>query len=178
MQLIDKYYPEGTSLRHILLYHSRCVKAMALRICEHHPELVVDDQFVADAAMLHDIGIFECDAPSIECHGTEPYILHGRLGAELLRAQDPRLEPYARVCERHTGAGLTRKEIEEQRLPLPHEDFVPETLEEKIICYADKFYSKSDLYKEKSLEHVEKSLAKFGQEGLNRFKEWEKMFSL
>lgn len=196
MALINKYYPEGTPLRHVLVFHSRCVMDYALKVCDRHPELQLNRQFVADAAMLHDIGIYRCDAPGIACHGSEPYILHGRLGASLLRAEGERmehdgtvpttvqaspginpLEPYARVCERHTGAGLTHEEIERQHLPLPHQDFLPETLEEKLICYADKFFSKSNLSKEKSLEHVERSLAKFGEAGLMRFQEWEKIFS-
>ena len=80
--------------------------------------------------MLHDIGIFLCDAPGIACHGKEPYICHGRLGAELLRqAGYPR---HARVCERHTGAGLTKAEIVAQHLPIPAQDFLPETLEERL----------------------------------------------
>ena len=46
-------------------------------------------------------------------------------------------------AKRHTGAGLTKKEIIEQELPLPQQDFLPETTEEKLICYADKFFSKT-----------------------------------
>ena len=63
-----------------------------------------------------------------------------------------------------------------QNLPLPHQDFLPETLEEKLICYADKFYSKSNLKKVKTPEQAAKSLAKFGEDGLQRFLQWEKLF--
>ena len=107
--IIDQYYSEENALRRILLVHSRQVTERALRIADAHPELAIDRPFVQEAAMLHDIGIFLCDAPGIACHGKEPYICHGRLGAELLRqAGYPR---HARVCERHTGAGLTKAEI-------------------------------------------------------------------
>ena len=64
-----------------------------------------------------------------------------------------------------------------QNLPLPHQDFLPETLEEKLICYADKFFSKTHPDKEKPLDKVEKSIAKFGLDGLVRFKQWEEIFS-
>ena len=57
-------------------------------------------------------------------------------------------------------------------------DFLPETPEEKLICYADKFFSKSHLDHEKSLEEAETSLAKFGEEGLQRFRTWEQMFRI
>ena len=83
---------------------------------------------------------------------------------------------HARVCERHTGAGLSAAEIEAQNLPLPHADLLPETLEEKVICYADKFFSKTKLDREKTLEQAERSVAKHGGEGLARFKEMEKLF--
>ena len=173
-KIIDQYYPEENALRRILLTHSRLVANRALRIVDAHPELQFDRPFVLEAAMLHDIGIFLCDAPGIECHGTEPYICHGRLGAELLRkAGYPR---HARVCERHTGAGLTKEDIISQHLPLPAQDFLPETLEEKVICYADKFYSKSKLTTEKTVEQAEHSLSKFGKEGVMRFREWQRLF--
>ena len=124
--------------------------------------------------MLHDIGIFKCDAAGILCFGTEPYICHGRIGAELLRSEGfPR---HARVCERHTGAGITKAQIIAQNLPLPQQDFLPETMEEKVICYADKFFSKTHLDREKSIEQAEMSLSKFGEEGVLRFREWEKCF--
>ena len=172
--LIDKYYPEDNELRHILRNHSQSVARKALQIVSSHPELHLDAQFVEEAAMLHDLGIFRTDAPGIQCFGSGPYICHGRLGAEILRKEG--YERHARVCERHTGAGITCKEIIAQGLPLPHQDFLPETLEEKVICYADKFFSKTHLDREKSIEKAEKSLAKFGEDGVMRFREWERMF--
>ena len=172
--IIDKYYPEDNELRHILITHSQSVARKALQIVSYHPELQLDAQFIEEAAMLHDLGIVLCDAPGIACHGKEPYICHGRLGAELLRqAGYPR---HARVCERHTGAGLTKAEIVAQHLPIPAQDFLPETLEERLICYADKFYSKSHLDRVKTPEQAERSLSKFGQEGVARFRQWRQLF--
>jgi uncharacterized protein len=173
-KIIDRYYPEDNKLKYILITHSRLVSQRALKICDAHPELGMDRQFIEEAAMLHDIGICRCDAPGIECFGTEPYICHGRIGATMLRAEG--LERHARVCERHTGAGLTKEEIIRQQLPLPHQDFLPETLEEKLICYADKFYSKTHPEREKSYDRALKSVAKFGDDGARRFKEWTALF--
>lgn len=172
--IINKYYPEDNGLRHILLVHSRAVADKALAIADRHPELSLDRQFIEEAAMLHDIGIVRCNAPGIQCFGTEPYICHGRIGADMLRAEGfPR---HARVCERHTGAGITHSQIIAQKLPLPQQDFLPETMEEKVICYADKFFSKSHLDEEKTIEQAIASLSKFGEEGVARFREWVKMF--
>lgn len=173
-RIINKYYGEDGALRHILIVHSQSVAQKALQIVSLHPELNLDRRFVEEAAMLHDIGIIKTDAPGIECYGKEPYIRHGLLGAEMLRAEG--MPRHARVCERHTGAGLSLEDIVSQNLPLPHQDFLPETLEEKLICYADKFFSKTHLDREKSVEKAEKSIAKFGDSGLARFREWEKIF--
>lgn len=173
--IINRYYNKDADLRRILVVHSESVARRALRIADAHPELELDRQFLFEAAMLHDIGIIRCDAPGICCYGTEPYICHGRIGAEMLRALGfPR---HARVCERHTGTGLSKEEIIKRNIPLPHQDFMPETWEEQVICYADKFFSKTHLEREKTIEEAERSLAKFGGEGLERFRRWEILFA-
>lgn len=172
--LIDKYYPKDNELKRILLTHSRMVADRALLIARRHPELQLDETFLEQAAMLHDIGIFKTDAPGIQCFGTEPYILHGRIGAELLRQEG--LPDLARVCERHTGTGITAQQIIERNLPLPVQDFIPETMEEQVICYADKFYSKSHLERERTVEQTAKSLEKFGHDSVARFTKWSEMF--
>jgi uncharacterized protein len=173
-KIIDKYYRDNNRLRTILEVHSRLVSDKALRCADAH-RLEIDRTFVEEAAMLHDIGIFKCDAPDICCYGPEPYICHGIEGRAILEAEG--LPRHALVCERHTGAGLTIADIERQRLPLPLRDMTPQTLEEKLICYADKFYSKSgDYHKEKPLEKVILSMERHGEETLSRFMELHNMF--
>ena len=160
LSLICKYYPEDDELRCVLLKHSRQVADRCLAICKKHPELPVETQFVEEAAMLHDIGIRWCNAPSIHCFGEEPYLRHGQIGAELLRKEG--FERHARVCERHTGTGLP--------------GFEPETLEEQLVCYADKFYSKSDVDHVRSVLEVAQSLEKFGHDGVVKFLHWAEQF--
>ena len=170
-EIIERYYADNKQLKDILLEHSIQVKDRALRIAQNNKQLNLDEEFLAEAALLHDIGIVLTDAPGISCVGTEPYIRHGILGAEILRKEG--LERHARVCERHTGTGLTLNIIEERNLPLPRKDFSPESWEEIVICYADKFYSKSKLGIEKTPEHVARSLAKHGEEVVQRFWQWK-----
>lgn len=173
IEIIDKYCKEE-KLKYILLTHSRSVADKALDIVRRHPELEVDAQFIEEAALLHDIGIVSVNAPRIECYGTEAYIRHGVLGAEMLRAEG--LELHARVCERHTGTGLTMEQIVQQELPLPYQDLQPQSIEEQIICFADKFFSKTRLDEEKSVEQARRSLEKFGEEGLAKFDAWCERF--
>lgn len=126
--------------------------------------------------MLHDIGIFLTDAPGIDCHGTEPYIAHGTLGAALLRDNGVS-EEIARVAERHTGAGITVDDIDSMHLPLPRRDLMPETLLEKLVCYADKFYSKSGNMQRKSFDRVCDSMQRHSPATLHRFMELHRFFS-
>lgn len=174
LSVINKYYPDDNELRRLLLRHSRDVADKALAVCDRHPELKLDRQFVEEGAMLHDIGIFMTDAPGIFCHGSDPYIRHGIDGGTLLRSEGfPR---HARVCERHTGAGISYEQVKLQQLPLPPDDYLPETLEEQLICYADKFFSKSHPERHRTIEQAANSLAKFGGDGLLRFRRWTQMF--
>ncbi len=125
--LIDKYYPEANELRHILLTHSRSVADKALWIADRHPELSLDRDFLYEAAMLHDIGIFLTDADGIYCFGDKP-------------------------------------------------DMLPVSMEEQVVCFADKFYSKTHLDREKSVEKARDSLLRYGKAGVQRFDYWCKLF--
>lgn len=172
--IIEKYYPEDNELRRLLLHHSRQVADKALDVARRHPELSLDTTLLENGGLLHDIGIFLCDAPGIHCFGHEPYLLHGRLGAALMRKEG--LEDIARICERHTGTGLTIEDIRRQNLPIPEGDYRPETMEEQVICYSDKFFSKSHPEAERSVERTIQSLRKFGENGIVIFQKWHEMF--
>ena len=175
LEIIEKYYQKNTPLYEILISHSISVAQKAFQIIENI-QLDIDKKFVQEAAMLHDIGIFLTNAPSIHCFGTHNYIEHGYLGAELLRAEN--LPKHALVCERHTGAGISLEDIQNNNLPLPHCDFQPQTWEEKIICFADKFYSKTQLYEELPIEKIRANLSNHGQKPLEQFDQWASFFML
>ncbi|MCM1317669.1 MAG: HDIG domain-containing protein [Bacteroides sp.] len=173
--IFDKFYKRGSKLRELLLVHSEAVAAKALDIARLR-RLDLDPDHIYAGAMLHDVGIFYVDAPGIYCNGSKPYIMHGILGAEMLRAhRQP--EWLARVAERHTGSGLTAEDIRTQHLPLPEKDFLPETLLEKLICYADKFFSKTSLDTEKDIDRVRASMKKFGPGAMQRFEDLHALFT-
>ena len=179
-EIIDFFYNDYPELKKVLVKHSEQVGRKALQILEKS-SCRLDKNEIMNGALLHDIGIFKCHAPSILCNGEANYIAHGIIGAELLRqygkANNIDLEIYARIAERHTGSGLTCEDIKNQNLPLPHQDFLPKTELEKLICLADKFFSKSGDMQEKNIESVRHSMAKFGDESLRRFDELMKIFS-
>lgn len=173
-EIIDKYYPAGSPLRDIYMHHCRQVADLALEIA-HNKQLQLEDSVIEEAAMLHDIGIAFTDAAGIHCYGTEPYIKHGILGAELLEREGASAEA-ANVARKHTGTGITLDEICQLGLPLPPGDYMPHTLLERLVCYADKFYSKNGDMQRKSLERVRASMARHGGETLSRFEELHREF--
>lgn len=172
--IINKYYPKNNDLRKILVNHSFAVANKALDIAQLHPEMKLNKPFIYEAAILHDIGIFKTNAPDIYCFGEFPYICHGYLGSEILTAEN--LPVHALVCERHTGTGLSKEYIIAGNLPVPHRDMTPVSLEEQLICFADKFFSKTHLDREKTIDKVRKTLAKYGADSVNKFDGWCKMF--
>lgn len=173
LDIIEKYYEKDTPLYDILLSHSTSVCNKALQLGSRSG-LPLDLQFVREAAMLHDIGIFLTDAPFIQCFGSHQYVEHGYLGAEILRREG--FPAHALVCERHTGTGISCREIIERNLPLPHRDMAPVTLEEQLICYADIFYSKTRLEQETPIDKLRKKVAQWGAKSVAKFEEWHSMF--
>lgn len=167
--LILKYFPSGTRASDILLQHSRLVANKALEIASRVAVLRPDLLFIEEAAMLHDIGIVHVDAPQLGCFGSRDYLCHGYLGREMLEQEG--LPRHALVCERHVGVGITAADIRQHRLLLPERDMFARSLEEKIICYADKFFSKKQDSPtiEKSLAEVRREISRYGEEKLRVF---------
>ncbi|ADG12991.1 TIGR00295 family protein [Methanocaldococcus infernus] len=94
---------------------------LALRIKNNGHD--VDVKLVKLGALLHDIG-----------RSKSHKIDHGVIGGEILRKYGFD-EELCLIAERHIGAGITREEA--LKFGLPYKDFVPTTLEEKIVAHAD-----------------------------------------
>ncbi len=144
--LLRKYAPNNREYR-IILRHSKKVAEIALRLASRVKQ-PVDKQLVYLGAMLHDIGRF------IHPPGCQS-VWHGVAGAEIMRREGyPKI---ALICERHLGAGITKEEAVKHGLPA--RDYLPESIEEKIVCYADKLVSGSrEISFEKALERFQNEL--------------------
>lgn len=191
IELLEEYYLPHTKAYKILRRHSEAVAKKSVSIAtalrqrhksdhktEHNPEYAaIDIQFIYQAAMLHDIGMFATYAPSLGCFGMQPYLCHGIVGYNLL--MEKKLPRHASVCKNHIGVGLTAHEIVEQKLPLPAHDFVPQNIEEQIITYADLFFSKNPtrLELEKTAAEVRRSLVSYGARKGEIFDRWHAIFS-
>ena len=176
LDIISEYYKPSSKAFEILVRHGKQVAQKALNIANNVPDLRPNQEFIENAAMLHDIGILMTNSPGFGCQGKHPYICHGVLGAQLLT--DKGLFEYALVCERHVGVGISAEDIRRFGLPLPQRDMLPVSIEEQIICYADKFFSKNGNPggTEKSVEDITRSLARYGPDKLKRFQAWNRLF--
>jgi uncharacterized protein len=172
IKIIEKHIDPGSKAYNILIAHSTAVKKLALKIADHNPQFNVDRLLLEHAAMLHDIGMIKTSAPDLGCFGEHPYICHGYLGREILENEG--LHKVALCCERHTGTGISKEEIIKHKLPIPNRDMMPISIEEQILCYADKFFSKSgkNLTEPKKLKKIYRNLSKYGEANLKRFDEF------
>ena len=176
IDIIKEFYRPGSRGYTTLVHHSEQVTRKALAVAEKIPHLEPNLDFIAEAAMLHDIGVFMTDAQMLGCNGDHPYLMHGILGREILEKMG--LPQHAMVCERHVGAGISAEDIVTQGLSLPVRDMRPVSIEEQVICYANKFFSKNGNGngREKSTPTVLEEIAIYGAEQVDRFKHWLQLF--
>jgi len=177
IDFLAQYYDPQSRAFDILVEHGKQVANKALAAARRVPELKPDLEFIETGAMLHDIGIFQTNSPDLGCTGKHPYICHGILGSELLRKRG--YQKLALVCERHVGVGISVAEIRQHHLPLPRRDMIPLSIEEQLICYADKFFSKNGNTPPtgKTIAEIIDDLSPYGPDKVSRFESWVKKFA-
>jgi uncharacterized protein len=109
---------------HSVRRHSEKVADKALEIADKITKVNVDTELIEIGALLHDIG-------RSKTHGFK----HALIGGKILRERGFS-EKLARICERHILGGLDKEDA--KKFDLPEKDYLPVTIEEKIICLADK----------------------------------------
>ena len=179
VETIARFYDRHSKAFEILVAHGRQVADKAIETAGNVSHLQPDLNFIKNAAMLHDIGILHTDSPGFDCHGKHPYICHGFLGREML--ENSGLTEYGPICERHIGVGISLNDIRTSNLPLPERDMLPVTIEEQIICYADKFFSKNGDGQtqngEKPVDQIIQNLGRYGRDKVERFQMWLELFN-
>jgi uncharacterized protein len=174
--LIHRYIPPDSPVYQVYLPHVSLVTAKALRIAQRLGLSREQQRFIEEAAMLHDIGIVHVQRYSTALDETRPYICHAPQGRIILERES--LPRHALVAERHVGVGISEADIREQQLPLPLRDYCPHTLEERIISWADLFFSKTPekLWREAPIEQVRAKVARRGPRHVAVFEEWLALF--
>ena len=140
IEALHRKYAPAESVFELVFTHCKIVSDIATQLAEKSGANV-DIELVRVGCLLHDIGVY----PLFDKNGAETdtskYITHGVLGEEILQ-NEGFAEGLCRFASHHTGAGITKEQIIESNLPLPHNDYLAETPEEKLVMYADKFHSK------------------------------------
>ena len=128
-------------------YHSHSVANMALKIANKITKVDLDKNLIEVGALLHDIG-------RTKTHGFR----HGLEGGKILK-QHGCSNGLIRICETHILGGLDKADA--RKIGLPEKNYLPETIEEKIVCLADKFMKGT---KEVSIEQrFKKWFLKYGR---------------
>jgi len=148
-----------------VIKHCKAVASLAVEIAQKLKKngLNVNVKLVEVGALLHDIGRSKTHS-----------VHHAVVGAEIARSHGLP-DSVVSIIERHVGGGITREEA--SKLGWPPKSYVPETLEEKIVCYADK------LIEGNRKVPVQITIAKLAQElgddhpAISRIQELHKHFS-
>ena len=140
IEALHRKYAPTESVFELVFTHCKIVSDIAMHLAEKSG-VNVDIELVKVGCLLHDIGVY----PLFDKYGVEidtsKYVTHGVRGEEILQ-KEGFADELCRFASHHTGSGLTKKRIIERGLPLPHNDYIAETLEEGLVMYADKFHSK------------------------------------
>lgn len=109
-----------------IIDHCKTVAGVAMVIADEFEKRgkEVDSRVVLAGALLHDIGRSRIQT-----------VRHGLEGSQMLEGEgvDGKV---VEVVRKHVGAGISS--VEAETLNLPDYDYVPRTLEERIVCFADK----------------------------------------
>lgn len=132
---------ENTGCSESVIAHCKAVRDLAVKIAD---KTDADKKLVEAGALLHDIG-------RSRTHG----IKHAVEGAKIAKKLGL-CESIVLIIERHIGAGLSKEEA--KKLGLPYKDYIPKSLEEKIVCHADNLTD--DGHRQPIETEVEKALEK------------------
>ncbi|MDV0445706.1 hypothetical protein MmiAt1_13000 [Methanimicrococcus sp. At1] len=108
-----------------VIQHCMTVADVAVEIAKKNIEAGkdVDVDLVEIGALLHDLG-------RAETHGMN----HGLVGAKLAKKHNIPKQ-VLEIIKKHIGAGITPEEA--KYFGFPDDDYIPRTLEEKIVAHAD-----------------------------------------
>lgn len=129
-----------------VIKHCEAVADLAVEIAKRCLEkgINVDIKLVEVGALFHDIGRSKTHS-----------VHHAVIGAQI--AKDLGLpEPVIAIIKRHVGGGITVEEA--RKLGWPKDVYTPQTLEEKIVSYADKLVEGSKRVS------IEETIRKFSKE--------------
>lgn len=137
---LHKKYASSEEKLDLVWTHSLIVRDIALELADNliKNNIKIDKNLVEIGALVHDIGCYDYykDKENV------PYLLHGICGYKILQNEGFN-EEIARMAMIHLGVGIVKENIIKNNLPFEKKDYIPITLEEELIAYADNFHSKA-----------------------------------
>ena len=134
-------------IHHSVRRHSEKVAEKAIEIGKKIKKVKVDLDLIEIGALLHDIG-------RTKTHSFD----HAQIGGKILK-QRGMSQKLVRICETHILGGLDKEDA--KNVGLPEKNFIPKTIEEKIVCLADKYIAGT---KEVTIEErIERWFQKYGR---------------
>ena len=128
-----------------VIKHCLAVRDIAVKIAKKANANV---ELVEAGALLHDIGRSKTHGIT---HAVEGVKIARRIGLPLC---------ILYIIERHLGAGIPKEEA--VKLGLPEKDYIPETLEEKIVAHAD------SLIQDAGKQRIEDEIRQAKEKGLEQ----------
>lgn len=137
-----QFLREGGCSRNVIK-HCKTVAKLAVKIAKSCEEkgMKIDLQLVEIGALLHDIGRSKTHS-----------VHHAVAGVKIAKSLGLST-PIISIIKRHVGGGITAKTA--KQLGWPKGVYIPQTLEEKIVAYADKLIEGSNRVP------IEKTIGKF-----------------
>jgi uncharacterized protein len=139
IEALHRKYAKTENDFKLVYMHCQIIDATAMQLLDANPVQGINRSLVHTGCMLHDIGAYDV----LENGRFVAGVRHGVIGENILR-NESLPEAICRFASHHTGVGLTKQDVREQRLPIPVADYTAATVEERLIMYADKFHSKSN----------------------------------
>ena len=154
---MSTYPSESECLR--ILRDAGCKRRVIVHCCtvrtvaeEMMKKIDCDRELVAAGALLHDLG-----------RAKDHSILHAMIGAEMAEGLGLPQE-LVEIIRKHTGAGLDQQDIDEMNLP--QGDYIPKTVEEKIVAHSDNMVSDNMVVSH--MHSVEKLVMKGSKRGAEK----------
>ena len=122
IELLDSLGLKKNIIEHILAVEKFALQIASL-ILKNNPEFKIDLKLISDGSLLHDIG-----------RSVTHSISHAVEGVKIAKKYNFNQQTLS-IIENHIGAGITKEEA--KTLNLPVKDYLPISLEEKIVANAD-----------------------------------------
>jgi len=146
IEKLHRKYAPNDAVYDLVYGHCQVVNDIA-QWCANNlpPSQRVDIELLTTAALLHDIGAYVFFDDTGVVANKRLYPLHAILGAKII-ADEGIDKRVVQVVETHLLLGLSEKEIIEKPWSLPARDYIPNSIEGELLCYADRFHSKKPTF--------------------------------